>query len=53
MMMVNSRKRFEDEIFVVKDPVKFRNEIQELMNLYAGIIREETKLKNGLKRILN
>ncbi len=50
---VNSRKRFEDEIFVVKYPVKFRNDIQEIMKLNAGIIREETKLKNGLKRILN
>src|ERR687898_566663 len=50
---VNSRKRFEDEIFVVKNPIKFRNEIQELMNQNAGIIREETKLKNGLKKILN
>jgi succinate dehydrogenase / fumarate reductase, flavoprotein subunit len=49
----NSRKRLEDEIFVVKNPVKFRDEIQELMNLNAGIIREETKLKNGLKRILS
>jgi succinate dehydrogenase/fumarate reductase flavoprotein subunit len=52
-LSVNSRKRLEDEIFVVKNPVKFRNEIQELMNLNAGIIREETKLKNGLKRILS
>ena len=50
---VNSRKRLEEEIFVVKNPVKFRDEIQELMNLNAGIIREETKLKNGLKRILS
>ena len=50
---VNSQKRFDDGIFVVKDPVKFRNEIQELMNLNAGIIREETKLKYGLERILN
>jgi succinate dehydrogenase / fumarate reductase flavoprotein subunit len=49
---VNNQKGFEDAIFVVKEPVKFRNEIQELMNLNAGIIREETKLKNGLKRIL-
>jgi succinate dehydrogenase / fumarate reductase, flavoprotein subunit len=49
---VNNQKRFEDGIFVVKEPVKFRNEIQELMKLNAGIIREETKLKNGLKRIL-
>lgn len=48
---VNNRKRFENGIFVVKDPVKFRNDIQELMKLNAGIIREETKLKNGLKRI--
>jgi succinate dehydrogenase / fumarate reductase, flavoprotein subunit len=50
---VNSRNRFEEEIFEVKEPIKFRDEIQELMNLNAGIIREETKLKNGLKRILN
>jgi succinate dehydrogenase / fumarate reductase, flavoprotein subunit len=49
---VNNQKRCEDGIFVVKEPVKFRNEIQELMKLNAGIIREETKLKNGLKRIL-
>ena len=49
---VNSRKRFEDGIFVVKNPIKFRNDIQELMKLNAGIIREETKLKKGLKRIL-
>lgn len=30
----------------------FLNEIQELMKHNAGIIREETKLKKGLKRIL-
>ena len=52
-LSVNSRKRLEDEIFVVKNPVKFRDEIQALMNLNAGIIREETKLKNGLKGILS
>ncbi|MFL6371033.1 MAG: FAD-dependent oxidoreductase [Nitrososphaeraceae archaeon] len=39
-------------IFVVKEPIKFRNEIQELMKQSAGIIREGTKLQNGLKRIL-
>jgi succinate dehydrogenase / fumarate reductase, flavoprotein subunit len=39
-------------IFVVKEPIKFRNEIQELMKQNAGIIREETRLQNGLKRIL-
>jgi succinate dehydrogenase / fumarate reductase, flavoprotein subunit len=39
-------------IFVVKEPIKFRNEIQELMEHNAGIVREQTKLQNGLKRIL-
>ncbi|HZL23857.1 MAG TPA: FAD-binding protein, partial [Nitrososphaeraceae archaeon] len=41
-----------DEIFIVKEPIMFLNEIQELMKQNAGIIREETKLKIGLKRIL-
>jgi succinate dehydrogenase / fumarate reductase flavoprotein subunit len=51
---VNNQKEFEDDhgIFIVKEPIKFRNEIQELMKHNAGIIREETKLQNGLKRIL-
>ena len=40
----NNQKGFEDnEIFIVKEPIKFRNEIQELMKQNAGIIREETK----------
>ena len=38
--------------FIVKEPIKFRNEIQEIMKQNAGIIREETRLQNGLKRIL-
>jgi succinate dehydrogenase/fumarate reductase flavoprotein subunit len=37
---------------VVKEPIKFRNEIQELMNQNAGIVRDEKRLQNGLKRIL-
>ena len=49
---VNNQKESEDGIFVVKGPDKFRDEIQELMKQNAGIIREETKLKNGLNRIL-
>ncbi|HEU0144874.1 MAG TPA: FAD-binding protein [Nitrososphaera sp.] len=51
----NQKKRFNDEyegIFVVKEPINFRNDIQELMKQNAAIIREETKLQNGLKRIL-
>jgi succinate dehydrogenase / fumarate reductase, flavoprotein subunit len=39
-------------IFVVKEPLKFRNEIQELMNQNAGIVRDQTRLQNGLKGIL-
>jgi succinate dehydrogenase/fumarate reductase flavoprotein subunit len=50
----NQRKKFDDNvnIFILKEPIKFRNEIQEVMRQNAGIIREETKLQNGLKRIL-
>ena len=39
-------------MFIVKEPNKFRDEIQELMKQNAGIVREETNLKKGLKRIL-
>ncbi|HEX6028130.1 MAG TPA: FAD-binding protein [Nitrososphaeraceae archaeon] len=38
--------------FVVKELIRFRNEIHELMNQNAGIVREQTRLQNGLKRIL-
>jgi succinate dehydrogenase / fumarate reductase, flavoprotein subunit len=49
----NEKKEFDDiEIFIVKEPIKFRNEIQELMKQHAGIIREELRLQDGLKRIL-
>jgi succinate dehydrogenase / fumarate reductase flavoprotein subunit len=49
---VNNQKEFDDEFFIVKEPITFRDKIQELMKQNAGIIREETKLQNGLKRIL-
>ena len=39
-------------IFLVKEPIGFRNKIQELMKQNAGIIRERTRLQNGLERIL-
>ena len=52
-LTVSNKKEFgDDEIFIVKDPITFRNEIQEIMNHNAGIIREESRLQNGLKRIL-
>ncbi|MDQ3909494.1 MAG: FAD-binding protein, partial [Thermoproteota archaeon] len=43
---------YYEGISVAKEPTRFRNEIQELMKQSAGIIREETRLQNGLKRIL-
>ena len=50
---VNSQKGYEDYgIFIFKEPIKFLKEIQELMNRDAGIIRDETRLQLGLKRIL-
>jgi succinate dehydrogenase / fumarate reductase, flavoprotein subunit len=49
----NEKKEFDDiGTFIVEEPIKFRNEIQELMKQNAGIIREQTKLQDGLKRIL-
>ncbi|MDN5844869.1 MAG: FAD-binding protein [Candidatus Nitrosocosmicus sp.] len=48
----NGQKIFKDKIFVVNNPVKFRDELQDLMKLNAGIIRDETKLKAGLKSVL-
>jgi succinate dehydrogenase / fumarate reductase flavoprotein subunit len=48
----NNNDDYYGGIFVVKEPIKFRNEIQELMKQNAGIVREQTRLQNGLKRIL-
>ena len=39
-------------MFIFKEPLKFGDEIQDLMTQYAGIVRDETKLKTGLKGIL-
>ena len=50
---VDSQKEYEDYgIFIFKEPIKFLKEIQELMNQNAGIVRDETRLQHGLKRIL-
>jgi succinate dehydrogenase / fumarate reductase flavoprotein subunit len=49
-------KVFDDDysegISVVKEPISYRTEIQELMKQNAGIVRNQTRLHNGLKRIL-
>jgi succinate dehydrogenase/fumarate reductase flavoprotein subunit len=62
--IVNQKNRFDSDdeddeddnyyggIFVVKEPIKFRNELQKLMLQNAGIVREQTRLQSGLKRIL-
>jgi succinate dehydrogenase flavoprotein subunit len=49
----NEKKEIDDNgIFIIKEPIKFRNKIQELMKQTAGIIREQIKLQDGLKIIL-
>ena len=48
----NDNHDYYGGIFVVKEPIKFRDEIQELMKQNAGIVREHTRLQNGLKTIL-
>jgi succinate dehydrogenase / fumarate reductase, flavoprotein subunit len=49
-------KVFDDDYYegisVVKEPTSYRTEIQELMKQNAGIVRNQTRLQNGLKRIL-
>jgi succinate dehydrogenase/fumarate reductase flavoprotein subunit len=55
--LVNQKNRFDDDdnyegIFVIEEPMKFRNELQKLMMQNAGIVREQTSLQDGLKRIL-
>ena len=52
LQSVKSNRGFGDRMIIVKEPLKFRDEIQDLMTENAGIVREETKLKNGLKGIL-
>ena len=49
---VNNQEYENYGIFIFKEPIKFLKEIQELMNHDAGIIRDETRLQHGLKRIL-
>jgi succinate dehydrogenase/fumarate reductase flavoprotein subunit len=54
--IVNQKNRLDDdiygELFVIKEPNKLRNELQKLMMQNAGIVRDQTNLQNGLKRIL-
>jgi succinate dehydrogenase / fumarate reductase, flavoprotein subunit len=49
---VNNQEYENYGIFIFKEPIKFLIEIQGLMNHDAGIVRDETMLQHGLKRIL-
>jgi succinate dehydrogenase/fumarate reductase flavoprotein subunit len=51
-LSANRQNGFDYGIFVVKDPIKFRTEIEKLMKDSAGIVREAGKLQEGLKKIL-
>jgi succinate dehydrogenase / fumarate reductase, flavoprotein subunit len=59
--LVNQKNRYDDGdnkddnyegIFVIEQPIKFRNELQKLMMQNAGIVREQRRLQDGLERIL-
>jgi succinate dehydrogenase / fumarate reductase, flavoprotein subunit len=54
--LVNQKNRYDDDnyegIFVIEEPIRFRDELQKLMMQNAGIVREQTRLQDGLKRIL-
>ena len=50
-LAINNKKEIDYGIFAVKEPIMFRDKIQELMKQDAGIIREETRLQKGLERI--
>jgi succinate dehydrogenase / fumarate reductase, flavoprotein subunit len=51
-LSANRQNGFDYGIFVAKDPIKFRTEIEKLMKDSAGIVREAGKLQEGLKKIL-
>jgi succinate dehydrogenase / fumarate reductase, flavoprotein subunit len=57
--LINQKNRSDDDkddnyqgIFIIEEPMKFRNELQKVMMQNAGIVREQTRLQDGLKRIL-
>jgi succinate dehydrogenase / fumarate reductase, flavoprotein subunit len=55
---INQKNRSDDNnnnyegIFIIEGPIKFRDELQKVMMQNAGIVREQTMLQDGLKRIL-
>jgi succinate dehydrogenase / fumarate reductase, flavoprotein subunit len=41
-----------EPIVVLKEPLSFRREIQDIMDQFAGIVRNATNLQKGLEKIL-
>jgi succinate dehydrogenase / fumarate reductase, flavoprotein subunit len=47
----NKDKKLALTLFAVKEPVRIRSQIQQVMQNNAGIIREANKLRKGIKKI--
>jgi succinate dehydrogenase / fumarate reductase, flavoprotein subunit len=47
----NEYKRLAPTLFAVKQPLRIHNRIQQLMQENAGIIREASNLRKGIKKI--
>jgi succinate dehydrogenase/fumarate reductase flavoprotein subunit len=47
----NNDKRLAPNLFAVKQPLRFCIQIQQVMHENAGIIREASKLRKGIKKI--
>jgi succinate dehydrogenase / fumarate reductase, flavoprotein subunit len=47
----NKDKRLAPTLFAVKQPLRIHNQVQQLMQENAGIIREASKLRKGIKKI--
>jgi succinate dehydrogenase / fumarate reductase flavoprotein subunit len=45
------KKKLATTLFAVKQPVRIRSQIQQVMQENAGIIREASKLRKGIKKI--
>jgi succinate dehydrogenase/fumarate reductase flavoprotein subunit len=47
----NEYKRLVPTLFAVKQPLRIHSQVQQLMQENAGIIREASKLRKGIKKI--
>jgi succinate dehydrogenase / fumarate reductase, flavoprotein subunit len=47
----NKDKKLAPTLFAVKQPLRIRSQIQQVMQENAGIIREASKLRKGIKKI--